>query len=259
MNPFQVVRDFERALCDYTGAPYAVTTTSCTMALLLAVAWHLKSEPVRIGPLPTGMAPERMPSWLTTHHQKTREECQPIEIPKRTYVGVPMSIIHAGAWPEFRDEVWAGCYQLKPLPVWDSARWFTAGLYKGAADAIFFSRGNMNELNVVKLARNCAGQMLCVSFHWAKTLGIQQGGAILHDNPEADAWLRRARFDGREAGVAPKDQKDWQLGWHAYMSPETAAAGLVRLSSLPKHNDPLPWGPGTTSDYPDLSEMDIFR
>lgn len=38
MNPFQVVKDFERALCEYTGAPYAVTTTSCTMALLLAVA-----------------------------------------------------------------------------------------------------------------------------------------------------------------------------------------------------------------------------
>ena len=34
---FQVVRDFEAALCEYTGAPYAVAVNSCTMALLLAV------------------------------------------------------------------------------------------------------------------------------------------------------------------------------------------------------------------------------
>jgi len=40
-DAFKVVRDFEQALCDYTGAKYAVTTTSCTMALLLACKWHL--------------------------------------------------------------------------------------------------------------------------------------------------------------------------------------------------------------------------
>jgi hypothetical protein len=28
----------------------------------------------------------------------------------------------------------------------------------------------------------CAGGYQCVSFHWSKILGIQQGGAILHDN-----------------------------------------------------------------------------
>jgi dTDP-4-amino-4,6-dideoxygalactose transaminase len=103
------------------------------------------------------------------------------------------------------------------------------------------------------------GGMACVSFHWAKTLGIQQGGAILHDNPEADRWLRKARFDGRTEGVAPSEDRFDVLGWHAYMSPETAAAGLVRLANLPKHNAPLPWGPGTESDYPDLSTLEIFK
>jgi len=222
-NPFQVVRDFEAALCEYTGAPYAVTTTSCTMALLLAVGWQLHGQhgrsTVRVKPGGLG------------------DEVPEVEIPRRTYVGVPMSIIHAGGQPTFRDEEWVGAYQLKPLEVFDSARLFTSGMCVGA--------------------RN--GFMDCVSFHWSKTLGIQQGGAILHDNPQADAWLRRARFDGREEGVAPKDQKDWQLGWHAYLSPEIAAEGLVRLANLPKNNEPLPWGPGTSSDYPDLSTMDIFK
>ena len=159
-----------------------------------------------------------------------------------------MSIIHAGGRPTFRDEVWEGAYQLKPLPVWDSARLFRDALYRGAG----MPRPQCDVIGN-------GGQMICVSFHWSKTLGIQQGGAILHDDPEADRWLRMARFDGRQEGVAPKDQKDWILGWHCYMAPETAAAGLVRLAHLPRHNEPLPWGPGTDSDYPDLSALPIFR
>jgi dTDP-4-amino-4,6-dideoxygalactose transaminase len=110
-NPHQVTRDFEAALCEYTGAPYAVAVTSCTMALLLAVAWHLRGwNPARNG-----------------HNGGSSASRMNVEIPKRTYVSVPMSIIHAGGRPTFRDEEWRGAYQLKPLPVWDSARWFTAG------------------------------------------------------------------------------------------------------------------------------------
>jgi dTDP-4-amino-4,6-dideoxygalactose transaminase len=100
-----------------------------------------------------------------------------------------------------------------------------------------------------------SGAMYCVSFHWSKTLGIQQGGAILHDDPEADAWLRRARFDGRQEGVPPADgHVPTRRAWHCYMSPETAAAGLVRLRTLPKHNAPLP-----NDEYPDLSQLEVFR
>ena len=192
---------------------------------MLAVAWHLEN---------TEYPPRTV--YVGADHMGSRPA---VEIPKRTYVGVPMSIIHAGGRPIFRDEDWVGIYQLKPLPVWDSARWLTADMYDGA----------------IRTNRS----MLCLSFHWSKILGIQQGGAILHDNHEADRWLRMARFDGRQEGVHPKDQKEWILGHHCYMAPETAAAGLVRLASLPKHNAPLPWGPGTDSDYPDLSLYDIFR
>ena len=218
MNPHQVTRDFEKELCAYTGAPYAVAVSSCTMALLLAVRYHLEQR--------------AMYELLRKDESDWAELC--VEIPKRTYVSVPMSIIHAGGRPKFRDEEWRGMYQLKPLPVWDSARWFTYGLYQ--------SRIWAHE------------PMLCVSFHWSKTLGIQQGGAVLHDDPDADAWLRKARFDGREEGVAPRDQRFDQVGYHCYMSPEVAAEGLVRLSFLPKHNDPLP-----NDDYPDLSKFEIFR
>lgn len=251
VDAFKVVRDFEAALCEYTGAPFAVTTTSCTMALLLAVAWHLRHPAYLIRKANAddymcvaGMRPGQI-TWIDPEHVSIITERQPIEIPKRTYVGVPYAIIEAGGWPVFRDEAWRGVYQLKPLPVWDSARWLTSGMCVGV--------GSMAQPHTP--FRNVAGQMVCVSFHWSKTLSIQQGGAILHDNPEADAWLRRARFDGRTEGVPPaKDDFTLPRAWHAYMSPEVAAEGLVRLSHLPKHNEPMP-----NDDYPDLSQIEAFR
>lgn len=200
MKPFQVVKDFEAALCEYTGAPYAVTTTSCTMAILLACAWWKKKKGSKI-----------------------------VTLPKRTYIGVPMSVIHAGHKVSFVDGNWIGKYRLYPFPVFDSARHFTSGMYS-------------------------SGWMYCLSFHWNKTLGIQQGGAILLEDTEADAWLRKARFDGRTEGVPPSLDTFDVLGYHAYMSPEVAAEGLVRLSHLPKHNEPLP-----NDDYPDLSKFEIFK
>jgi dTDP-4-amino-4,6-dideoxygalactose transaminase len=210
MNAHQVTKDFEREVAAYCGAPYAVAVNSCTAALMLAVKWHLRGD-----------------GWA-------RRDV--ISIPKRTYVSVPMSIIHAGGRVAFRDEDWSGAYELRPYPIWDSARWFTSGFYR-------------DTLNVLT-----PGAFVCVSFHVAKILGDSQGGAILHDSPEADAWFRRMRFDGRTEGVAPKDDDIREIGHHCYMSPDVSARLLNRLSFLPRVNAPLP-----NDDYPDLSKMEIFR
>ena len=94
--------------------------------------------------------------------------------------------------------------------------------------------------------------MVCLSMHWGKTLGLSQGGAILTDDEDAVAWLRRARFDGRTEGVHPS-RDDFIMGWHAYLSPEVAAHGLMKLALLPKHNAPLP-----PDGYPDLSKASVF-
>lgn len=221
MNPYQVVEDFEQALCDYTGARYAVTVTSCTMALLLALK-----------------------HWSGIHSrfcagEPDPEECMvemgsepTIIIPSRTYISVPMSIKHAGLNVGFVDKVWLGEYELEPYPIWDSARLFTSGMCDGMIEE----------------------GMKCVSFHWTKTLAIGQGGAILTNDELADEWLRKMRFDGRTAGVAPKDDDFDMIGHHCYMSPRDAADGLSRLAVLPKTNAPLP-----NDDYPDLSKMEIFK
>lgn len=198
---FKVVKMFEEAVAKYTGAPYVVAVNSCTNALFLCLAWHKYSR--------------RLPDT--------------IEIPKKTYVSVPMQIKLAGANIKFRDEKWDGRYQLAPLPIWDAAREFHANMYD-------------------------SGNFVCTSHHWTKILGIQQGGCILHDDPKADAWLRRARFDGRTENVPPSKDSFNHIGWHMYMSPEIAAEGLVRLANLKPNNLNLPM-----DDYPDLSQIELFR
>ena len=208
--PYEVTRRFERALCDYTGAPYAVAVNSCTAALLLAVQWPMRDA-------------------ICTY-DSFHEPLRPlIEIPRKTYVSVPCAISIAGGRPSWRDEQWRGAYQLKPLPVWDCARRFTSGIY-------------------------VAGQFQCVSFSASKILAAEQGGAILHDNAEADKWFRRMRFDGRTEGVDAMEYTFDLVGHHCIMLPSVAATLLVRLYHLPKHNEDLP-----EREYPDLSQHPAFR
>src|SRR5512139_650358 len=194
MSPFQIVDDFEAALCRYTGAPYAVAVNSCTNALLLCCLYL---------------------------------QVVTVSIPRRTYVGVAQSILNAGGKLKFDDRQWRGSYTLDPYPIIDSARRFTSGMYMGGFQ--------------------------CVSFHVAKHLPIDQGGCILHDDPIADQWFRRARFDGRTPGVKPKDD-NFIRGIHCYLSPPLAAMGLWRLNYIPAHNEDLPG-----DDYPDLSLQQIFQ
>lgn len=98
MSPYQITRNFEAALCKYTGAPYVVCVNSCSNAIFLAL---------------------RLLNW--------QEE---VEIPRRTYVSVAQQVKLAGYKLRFRDEEWRGAYQLKPTPIWDCARRFTSGMYR---------------------------------------------------------------------------------------------------------------------------------
>ncbi len=156
-----------------------------------------------------------------------------VSIPRHTYVSVPQSIIHAGGTVSFMDDDnWQkfGRYMLVPYPVIDSARLCTSNMHhKG-----FFE---------------------CLSLHWGKTFNLGQGGVIIHDDPEAQEYFKKARWDGRTAGVLPKDDEITFIGRHCPMSPRDAADALTRLYFLPRHNKPLPVEKG----YADLSTFKVFK
>lgn len=191
MNPYQIVKDFEQVVADYAGAPFAVAADSCTNAILLCCK-YLNIDTVRL--------------------------------PKKTYVGVAYSVIHAGGKVEFVDNEWTGAYQLEPYPIIDSARRFKRDMY------IF-------------------GTLYCLSFHWSKHLPIGRGGMILTDDIEAVKWLRKARFDGRTEGVPCKEDIFDVAGYHCYLIPEQAARGLMLMQSVKDDYPDLP-----EENYPDLSE-----
>jgi dTDP-4-amino-4,6-dideoxygalactose transaminase len=72
-----------------------------------------------------------------------------------------------------------------------------------------------------------------LSFQIKKRLPIGRGGAILTDDDDAAAWLKLARYDGRDLN-SPYDSPEHvkQLGWHMYMTPEDAARGIILFDQL---------------------------
>jgi dTDP-4-amino-4,6-dideoxygalactose transaminase len=103
---YKITEDFEKALSDYTGAPYVVTVDNMSNGVFLSLYYenHVKKS------IPNGS----------------------VSIPSRTYPSVPCEIIHAGLKVEFEPvegKTIKGAYVLKGSNVWDSALRFTADMY----------------------------------------------------------------------------------------------------------------------------------
>lgn len=199
-NPFKIVQMFEEEIAEYTGSPYAVSVDSCTNAL-----------------------------FLTCKYLQVKE----VTIPCKTYLSVPMSIIQSGGEVVFdkrpQTNHWAGVYQLKPYPIYDSAKRLTSNMY-------------------------IKNSYMCLSFHIKKTLPIGKGGMILTDNEDAVKWFKKARYEGRSEKFYKEDDIT-SLGWNMYMTPVEAAIGLSLLQNYPDHMlDNM-----EINGYQDLTEFTIFK
>jgi len=199
-NPYKIVQMFEEEVSLYTGAPFAISVDSCTNALFLCCKYLNVDE---------------------------------VTIPSKTYLSVPMSIINAGGNIVFdktpKTNHWVGIYQLKPYPIYDSAKRFTSNMY-------------------------IEGSLMCLSFHIKKNLGIGKGGMILTDNPNAAEWFKKARYEGRNE-VYYKEDNINSIGWNMYMTPQEAAQGLALMQNYPEHKSDL----DEINGYRDLTEFDIFK
>lgn len=199
-NPYKIIKMFEEEVAEYTGAKYAVAVDSCTNALFLCCKY------LNVGN---------------------------VTIPSKTYLSVPMSIIHAGGTVVFdkrkTTNLWKGIYQLYPYPIYDSAKRFTSNMY-------------------------IENSFMCLSFHIKKHLDIGKGGMILTDNETAVGWFKKARYEGRSEKYYKDDNID-MLGWNMYMTPEQAARGLMLMQNYPKKVEDL----YEKNGYEDLTEFKIFK
>lgn len=155
-----------------------------------------------------------------------------INVPKRTYLSVPFLAEKLGLELEWREETWENYYTLNYGD-------------KRIIDAAVLWKRNSYIPNT----------FMCVSFQYQKHLSLGKGGIILLDNEEDYVKLKKMSYDGRIPNVPWREQDIDTIGYHYYMTPETAQLGLNKLGTAIS-TEPKKW---VVTDWPDLTELKIFK
>ena len=165
---------------------------------------------------------------------KNGRTAEGMAIPKHTYIGVPYAIRQAGFNPvanrdfQQRDGRLMGEYKIGKTNIFDSALRFTTGMYLPGAMQVLSFTGPFKHLKTGK------------------------GGAIITDNKDAAAWLRRARFSGRNEVPYDVDTFDMQEGYNMYLPSTLAAHGVHMFPGIAAVNEDL------NLAYPDWSVHPAF-
>ena len=96
---------------------------------------------------------------------------------------------------------------------------------------------------------------MCLSFQFHKHLGLGRGGMILLDNKTDRDQLVRMSYDGRDRDILWAEQQIYTMGYHYYMIPETAIAGMEKFNVVKDIQPKII----SYNDYPDLSALPIFN
>ena len=94
---FDKIKQFEEALAEFTGAPYAIMTDCCTHAIELCLRYQ--------------------------NVKNTRFTAY-------TYLSIPMTMHKLGIKYELLDEQWTGEYPFQYTNIWDSARRLEKNMYR---------------------------------------------------------------------------------------------------------------------------------
>lgn len=179
-DPYQVVRDFEKALAEYTGAPFVVTTDSCTSALMLCCAYLQVGE---------------------------------VSIPRQTYISVPMAILNAGGKVQFDKREWKGWYALHPTAIIDSALHFTSGMYRfGLFQCVSFHYNKHLKIGrggaILLDSRRAAEQLKLMRFNGRAEIGIHEQKDIKVRGWNCYMTPEQAARGLRLLSTLPKDNPD---------------------------------------------------
>lgn len=152
-----------------------------------------------------------------------------IHVPKKTYISVPMLAIKLNLKLYWRDENWVDFYEIYPDIIDAAVLW--------------------------KKNSYIPGKFMCLSFQHQKHLSLGRGGMILCDDEKSAQQLKKMSYDGRLHDVPWREQNISTMGYHYYMTPETAERGLIKLPQAIL-TEPKKW---TIDEWPDLTQMEIFK
>ena len=157
------------------------------------------------------------------------KKAKKIIVPNRTYLSVPMLADKLNIEMEWYDKKWQDYYYITD-DIIDAAVFWEEGGY-------------------------IPNTYMCVSFQFRKHLSLGRGGIILFDKEEDFDALKRMSYDGRSPDESWSVQNIKTIGYHYYMTPETAELGLKKLPAAIE-TPPKQW---VYTDWPDLTEMDVFK
>jgi dTDP-4-amino-4,6-dideoxygalactose transaminase len=155
-----------------------------------------------------------------------------INVPKRTYLSIPFLAEKMGLEREWRDDNWEDYYTLNYGD-------------KRIIDAAVLWRKDSYIPNT----------FMCISFQFQKHLSLGRGGMILLDDEDAYFTIKKMSYDGRLPNLPWRDQNIETVGYHYYMTPETAQMGLDKLP-MAINTTPKKW---VVTDWPDLTLMSVFK
>ncbi|MDB4549354.1 DegT/DnrJ/EryC1/StrS family aminotransferase [bacterium] len=152
-----------------------------------------------------------------------------IKVPKRTYLSIPFLSHKLNIELKWKDENWKDYYYITDKVI-DAAVLWEKDSY-------------------------IPGTFMNISFQFQKHLSLGRGGVILTDDKKAAIQLKKMTYDGRLPDVPWRNQNINTIGYHYYMTPETAKLGLSYFDEAVKQK-PRQW---VITDWPDLTKMDIFK
>tara|TARA_R110000824_G_scaffold127917_1_gene288571 strand:- start:2508 stop:3098 length:591 start_codon:yes stop_codon:yes gene_type:complete len=159
-----------------------------------------------------------------------RTATQALIVPTRTYISIPFLATKLSLRLIWESQEWSEYYYLKGTNIIDAAVLWRENSY-------------------------IPSTFMCLSFQFQKHLSLGRGGMILTDDKSAAQELKKMSYDGRAPNQPWRDQNISTIGYHYYMTPETAELGLEKLP-VARDNKPREW---VVNDWPDLTKMDIFK
>jgi dTDP-4-amino-4,6-dideoxygalactose transaminase len=152
-----------------------------------------------------------------------------ISVPYHTYLSIPFLADKLQIPRVWRYEQWADYYYLTDRVIDAAVHWQHNGYVPGT--------------------------LMSISFQYRKHLNLCRGGMILTDDEHAALALKKMSYDGRTPDRSWREQNIDMVGYHYYMTPETAQLGLDKLPQAIA----TPPTRLTYQDYLDLTDNDIFK